>query len=346
MSRMSHPFLRALPGLLLAAGLVASPGSGLVGTASAATDSTGQGIMVTLNVPQGTLSIVNNYLYSYNTTTAKGYFTNNWDGNDPVVSDCSGPGCPGTVAAPGAPSPLSSEVSGTQASSAVQQNQCIFLDGGTLIGHSYTQDVRVTTGSGRTAYTYTYTYTYNVTPTQATVDPLTAWDLVMTTGGDTAAVPVTAQIAGESVLKSANPKLGTKYSFSLLESDGITNRVQNLAVYVDGVLVANPISTVKYPVDFNYATNAGSNGNTSLLKDGDDISILDTDTFAGNDNGGADGSAAALATVDPLQFDLGPGDHTISLTGVVKGNSASTGDISFTVTHTVHIIGEGCSAAP
>jgi hypothetical protein len=155
----------------------------------------------------------------------------------------------------------------------------------------------------------------------------------------TAHIDIAADIAGESVLKSSNAKLGTKYSFSLI--DGTGNRVQNLAVSVDGDTPVAATSTVSYPVDFAYVTNAGSNGALSLLMDDDARSILNGDSFAGNNDGGADGSALALATMSPVGFDLGPGSHTIQLTGTVKGNSASA-DISFNVQEVLIITTPGC----
>src|SRR5207244_6403603 len=107
---------------------------------------------------------------------------------------------------------------------------------------------------------------------------------------------------GESVVKSAQFPAPGKRSFSLLESDGVTSRVQDLAVSVDATPVANPGSTIATncpgclagdpgAVDFAYTTNAGSNGTTSLLADRDARTLLNIDSFACNTNGSADGSA-------------------------------------------------------
>jgi len=168
-----------------------------------------------------------------------------------------------------------------------------------------------------------------------------------TSDGETAHVDISALIAGESAVSKANwPR---KYSFSLEEpgTDPTTglpvmvSRVVNLAVSVDGTVAIPATSTVVYPIDFAYTTNAGSNGNTSLLTDGDARTILNTDWFAGNDNGGADGSALAAALMDPVGADLGAGDHTVTLTGTVKGNNA-TANLLFSVTQTIHVVHPGC----
>jgi hypothetical protein len=303
---------------------------------------TGQGIMVNLDAA-GDFAIVETDTYEFDVTAASAYFTNAWDGNAPTVT-CTGPGCGTAPAAPSAPTPDASKVSGP--SGLAHTQRCIFLDGGDLAGTNYTQSVKVSTGSGKTGATYTYVYTYNATPTQS-VAPFTAWNLVDTHGGGLAHVAIAAEIAGESVVKSSNAKIGTKFSFSMVEGDG-TNRVQNLAVTVTNAATgesttANPGSTVNFPVDFTYATNAGSNGATGLLKNGDARTILNTDSFAGNNDGGADGSALAKVSMDATPFDLGAGDYNVTLTGTVKGNNALA-DVPFTVTQIVHVIAKGCGA--
>ncbi len=154
---------------------------------------------------------------------------------------------------------------------------------------------------------------------------------------------VTALIAGESVLSKANQP--RKYSFSIEDTDSVTglpvSRVKNLAVSFDGALAIPATSSVSYPIDFYYVTNAGTNGNTSLLADGDARTILNTDSFAGNDNGGSGGAALAAALMDPVGADLGAGDHTVTLTGTVKDNSA-LGSSSIAVTELIHVITPGC----
>ena len=95
-------------------------------------------------------------------------------------------------------------------------------------------------------------------------------------------------------------------------------------------------------MDFRYLTNAGSNGSTEYLQVGDARAILNNDVFAGNQNGGSDGSALAWAVLDPVYVELGAGDHSITLTGLVKGVSASI-DSTFSINRTVTIVTPGCS---
>jgi hypothetical protein len=291
--------------------------------------------------------LVQNKLYSFNIGTAAALFTNAWDGNAPAVG-CTGGGCPGTApAAPPAPSPNTDKVTNPGNGVAVA-NECTFLDGGTLVGSSYTQAAQLSNGlSGNLKATYTYTYTYNITPTGPVV-AFTAWDLTLTTGGETVPVTISADIAGESATKSSN--LGQKYSFSIRNSDG-SSRVTGLNLQVDNNTY--PINSTIYEncpgckagdvgaVDFPYTTNAGSNGFTDLLTNGNARDILNTDSFAGNQDGGADGKALAKVVTDAVTVDLAPGSHNVVLTGTVKGNSASS-NISFSVTQTIHIITPGC----
>jgi len=319
----------------------------MVGQAVAAPAQTGQGIMVTFNGDQN-VALHENRIYDFNITTAATYFTNEWDGNPATVS-CSGPGCSTNTApsAPSAPAPDASKV--TSQNGVAVANKCTFLDGGNLIGSSYTQTAQIgPLGSGGTRRTYTYTFTYNINPT-GTVAAFTAWDLKQATGGGTAPIDLVAEIAGESVVQ--NKQVGKKYSFSLRNSDD-TSRIVNLVLTVDGVeypinssLVENcpgcPAGAVG-AVDFAYETNAGMNGVTSLLQDGDARTILNTDTFAGNNDGGADGRALAKAVTEQVTVNLGVGDHPVTLTGTVKGNNVLA-DLSFSVEGTVHIIAPGCN---
>jgi len=321
--------------------------------------------MVDLNAA-GQFAIVNTQLWKFNVTTAGTYFINAWDGNPPTVSiQCTGSAncTPSTPPTPPAPAPDPSKVTGPTGAATTQK--CTFLDGGTLTGSSYTQTVTVTTnctdGHKTKTCKYTFTYTYNVTPdtdldgdlsTQSFgVVPFTAWDLVSTTGPSTASITITAKIAGESVVQSTQFPSPGKFSFSLHNRDG-SSRVTNLQLFVNGVLAATPGSTLEEncpgclrgdlgAVDFSYATNAGSNGVTSLLKDGDARTILNNDVFPGNDDGGADGRALARAVMDPVHLDLPPGTYTITLTGTVKGNNALR-DINFSVTQTINIVTPGC----
>jgi hypothetical protein len=218
--------------------------------------------------------------------------------------------------------------------------------------------------------TCTFTWTYNITPMQPSYEAFTAWYLYSTNGGGNADVSIGATIAGESV--NSTKQWAHKYSFSIGgDIDPRVSRVVNLVITVDGVQYAvgstvvknvpgsTPNPTVGTPapyqtifgadgaLDFWYVENAGHNGHTELLNQpGDARTILNGDDFAGNNNGGADGAALSLAVMDAVELSLAPGDHTITLTGTVKDNAASTGDIPFSVSQIIHIITPGCGGGP
>lgn len=322
--------------------------------ADAAQQQTGQGIMVNLVVPAD-LGVVMTDVYAYSREKAAAYFSNAWDGSAPTVT-CSGSAAACTnpaPPAPAAPPPDPKQVDSLLPASATSVNKCTFFTGGTLAGHPYTQAASITVGAGASRRTYVYTYTYVVAPVANPVGPLTAWVFVFETNTDgTVPVAIDADVAGQSALQSSNQKLGLKYSFSLLNSDG-TSRVQNLALsFYPNPAFATPASRVVSncpgclagapgAVDFAYTTNAGSNGNVSLLQDGDARTILNTDGFAGNDNGGADGSALSLAVMDTVDVSLVVGDYTLVLTGTVKDNAAQS-QLTFSVSQILHIIGPTC----
>lgn len=291
--------------------------------------------------------------------------------------------------APQAPGQIASKLDGPGQgqNDVVGQNKCNFLDGVALTGDIYTQTAtapascqyisavaptkvkgQVVAGSWQVTTTtisglYMYTYNYAITPIMEPSAPdfvnhvVSAWDFVDASGGGLAHVAVGADIAGESMLKKPGSTV-PKASFSLLEDDGVTNRVQGLhvAVYDSSLVLVGenyPGSTIQSnapgampgdsgALDFMYTQNAGTNGNTALLKDGDARMILNSDAFAGNDNGGANGQALAMAHADQSDFDLDVGDYIVGLTGTVKGNNASATSIGFSVTKLITIVSPGC----
>jgi hypothetical protein len=293
--------------------------------------------------------------------------------------------CVPTTSAPGAPLPDASKLNGPGNNDVVGDNQCNFLNGTALTGDTYQQTVDsgeqscsyisavdgpILHGPNTGKYNVTtttvtvdniYTYTYKITPNDpGTFSALTAWDFIGSTGGDTALVDINAQIAGESVISKVN--LPRKYSFSLGEDiTGRISRVQNLAITLNNDLTptATPGSTVYHnapgavagdpgSVDFLYTSNAGTNGHADLLyqpEPADARTILNGDDFAGNNNGGSDGEALALAIMDTVTLDLAAGDYAIHFTGVVKDNSGLS-DVPISVTQTIHIVHPGCGNNP
>jgi hypothetical protein len=328
-----------------------------------ATNQTGQGIMVNLKT-SGTFAIDTTNIYRFDQQAAASFFSNTWNGVAPAVA-CNGSACNGDVcgvpAAPDAPAANPFYVTNPGGSAVGDKSRCTFLDGGVLtLTDTYQQQTApvpvscsVPTGKfnkdgtpvlAAKSGSYTFTYTYVVAPVSSEPVPaLTAWPLDQVNSSGLAHVALDADIAGESVLSKTGTK---KFSFSMLDAG--VNRVQNLAITLDGVLVAaNQPSDVYYPVDFVFTKNAGSNGATALLVDGDARSILNNtggisgDNFAGNDNGGADGSALSLARMQTVGLDVGPGTFTVGLTGSVKDNGAAT-SVGFDVAETLTIVTPGC----
>jgi hypothetical protein len=284
---------------------------------------------------------------------------------------------------PTAPAPNAGYVAGNGGNQQglVGENKCRFLDGLALLGTSYTQQASTSASSSCTfsadvgtknnplfvtvtavtTLTGTYTFNYTVTPTDpatgtalgdATVPAKTAWDFIGASGATTVAIPITAEIAGESCQSSK--QYARKYSFSMMNSDG-TSRISPLQLQavdsVDPTLTYTVVgigSTVidagdEGFADFVYATNAGTNGTISLLADGDARTIVNGDSFLGNNDGGSGGDALAIGLMDEVVLELPPttGDYTVTLTGSVKGNDA-TGQVTFTVSRVLHIIAPGC----
>jgi hypothetical protein len=344
--------------------LISTLAIGLISASASAQTKTAQSIMIDTSGVPTTLAIVNTQVFKLNITSAATYFTNTWDGNAPTVA-CTGnqTACGNPApAAPAAPAPDASVVIGNGPGNIgndgiVGANRCVFLDGGSLSGSSYTQIVDVEVGAGSSKRKYRYTYQYNVTPTVDPVAAFTAWDLFESSGDGTAHVDVTALIAGESVSVSKN--LGTKYSFSLLQNDGLTVRVSNVGVSVDGGVVdysgtttyadRNPAGATPN-LDYLYAANAllaNGSATASLVNNQTALNILNgvasVDVFPGNNNGGANGQALAAVLLSGIAVDLAPGLHTISISATVKDNAGVlVGNVS--VNATVNIVTPGCGS--
>lgn len=278
---------------------------------------TGQGIMVDFQVDANYV-ITEEVTYHFDKDAAEAYFTNGTV-TGPVITTGTGATQP-TPAQP-APDPIKN--------SEIQQQKCTFFNGGQLAGYTYKKTVNGTRG-----WKWEWTYTVN----GALVEPKTAWTSTVTQPGVDPTVPINAYIAGLSMLNSTQHP--SKASFSLLSDDGLTNRVQDLKIFVDGVEIAAPANTITNGENFYYATNAGSNGVTSLLTPYEGqwaFTILTTDSFSGNN----DPSNAIRAKMDEVVTTLGVGTHSITLTGIVKGNAASAA-VPVSVTKTVTING-GCN---
>lgn len=343
-----HPKTRSVSSVkvhAIAAGLLLAFGSSVHAAPSSGPSKTAQGIFVKMVTP-AELAIEQNIQYRFDTGVAATYFTNAWDGAAPGEPKCTGGSAAACTdnkpaSAPQAPLPLASGVGPV-----VFANRCVWKDGGMLSGGSYTQTVSVVVGK----LNYTYTYTYNVTPSTGPVAPLTAWVYDRTLGDASAAdLEINAQIAGQSVVVSKQFPSPGKFSFSLANPD-LTSRVTNLVYTVtdqNGVAVSMPVSsTTSYPTDLLFESyNGGKNGAVELLWPVPAMMshILNNDAAPNNNNGGADGSAMAVDTLQTATFMLPAGEYTINLTGTVKGNAASA-DVDFNIQNKTKItlVGSSC----
>lgn len=225
-----------------------------------------------------------------------------------------------------------------------------FADGGDSSGLTSSTYERTTEWTGTGLKKVTYTWKFQVAPiVDLTILPLTGWFLEDADNQGLAQVNINGIVASESVLVKDGV---TKYSFSLLNTDA-TSRLSNVnvAVSVNGVPYASNapghvvVSGNDLDVDgitpignFGYFTNAGFNGTaTAFLKNGDARTILNTDGFSGNNDGGAGGTSLQHAVLDVSKFDLPAGNMLVAISGTVKGNAGAT-DISFSVTEAMSII--------
>jgi len=329
---------------------------------------TAQGNYVEFKVPSN-LAIEQNIQYKFDDLQAAGFFTNAWDGN-PAVATCKGNETTCAATKP-ASEPVSQRppASASKVIDAVENNRCIWLNGGSLLGSSYTQSYDVP------GTKWTYTWTYVVTPTTASIPPKTAWVQDRILGGSgVAEVDINTMIAGESVMVSSQFPAPGKFSFSLLDSNGV-NRVQNLVYTLNGTNAAgtavdtqtiaisdgDPSTIPPTPpghqsqpgVDLLLKSyNAGVNGDAALLwplppqggaTETKMSTILNSDAATNNNDGGAGGLAMAVDIVQPVIVTVEPGDYTVNLTGKIKGNS-STADLSFSLVKKTHItyVSSGC----
>lgn len=315
--------------------------------AQALADSSAQGVMVSLNDLSG-LGVVSTNTYQFDPVAGAGYFSNAVTSVTRTcvgtLSNCSSLNLPIQPAAPppddAAPKNLASSV------------KCVFLDGGPLTATStYEQTLPPVPGRNNLG-SFTFTYHYTVSPAVSSVNPLTAWSLISTSGpSGKAAVTIQAKVASERAKRDDGK---TKFSFDL--KDRGKNRLSRLAILVNDVVVARPNSTIRTncpgckvgkpkAVDFSYTTNSGASGKISLLKNGDARTILNTDNAKNNDDGGRDGDDLELAIVDPVSLQLPVGNYTVAVTGRVNGVDTFL-EQDFEVGNQVNVVGAGCSAAP
>lgn len=256
-------------------------------------------------------------------------------------------------------------------------DQCKFWSGGTLSVVTETATTTITPASGGN-WKFTWTYTLGGNPVGSdNPDDLSdgkgAWylALVEVDNGGMATVIFTGQIAGLSAQKTSTAP-GPKYSFSLVENDGISPRISGVTVRTsqlnadtsewDQIGMYEPDSwvvdawdegnSIPNPAFSEFSIGAGQSlskqmaqtGTGSILTTGDARTILNTDYFAGNQNGGATGAALAYMQLAATHVDLPEGTFTVTLSANVKGIDGNVSVANVTVTSTLRIFGLGSCA--
>lgn len=284
---------------------------------------------------------------AYGTPTARLTNTACTGGGSNAGQPCNPANAPGAGDAPDAPS-----------FSVPNADRCTFWSGGELSTVTQTVLVERDGLSGSGSWKYTWTFTWDPAGAIAGDDgldagtPIGAWSLTGLDGDGAATVVFPGRIAGLSAQQTSKAS-GPKYSFSMLAGDG-TPRVADVTVTAMNGAVVVSTQTVDAAVidaadpDFQefslgsggLSTLMAQNGVLSLLRTGNARTILNTDAFPGNDDGGSTGAALAYVQLDAAHVSLPEGTFDIILTARVKGIDGSA-DTSVSVTREVKILGLG-----
>jgi hypothetical protein len=234
------------------------------------------------------------------------------------------------------------------------------------------------TGGVNSKGNWKYTWTFTTQPlTTDAVAPHSGYGYKILGDAGTVEVTLDGYVYGESA--QLLNKGTRKYSFSMRAGDGTESdpsRVINPVISVskdgapyatfstaDGTLVKTLQENMQanntfQPVDFVVSANPGAgslagflairNYDLNLLTFGaqardilNNAGDVSKDNFAGNDNGGADGSALArvrLSPASPVSFS--GGEYAVTYSGQVKDLNADGTLQGFSVTRMIHIVGE------
>jgi hypothetical protein len=215
---------------------------------------------------------------------------------------------------------------------------------------------------------YDFKYRFAIAPVpDRTFPALTGWYLVDEDDSGTARVRIGGTIAAQSLVMNQSAKRSTKkYDFGLENADG-SSRIEDVVMWVEKIVGEDEDEeeegysrtpqheifsagfdpdTNEFEGSFDYFSNAGTFGTAQdELIDGDARAILNNtdeisgDTFAGNDDGGADGRALQHAELQKEQFLLGAGDWRVTITGNIKGNEgAGVFDSAFSIEQELNIV--------
>lgn len=266
--------------------------------------------------PLAELAIVDGGLYGFNRDAIGQYFQNVYVGHGGYV-------CLRAVCVPPSSYPQPPDPDPSKLWMAGANNECSTMEGDELQSASYQQSVQ----DNR----YKYIFNYALVPTVNALPPLTGWSYLGSAPEGTASVSVAPTVAIESASARGSHSI---YSFALLNEDG-SEMLDNLALSVDGGTPQPVGHSARSGASFTFSHNAGMLGTTSLLRNGDAVTILNSDSTRENDNGGPGGMYLSQAAVSPAIFHWGVGFHSLQLTGTVLGDSP----LSFRGSQSVRIIG-------
>lgn len=303
-------------------------------TTHAALSQAAPGVGVMVNLHGGSFSLVNSMLYHLSDGDAAAQFTNRFNGQVSCI-DQSGAACD-VGDAPPAPAP-----DPTQTTLVAQAQACTFLRGGALQPSIYTQAIYISP----VPYNYTwkgYIYNYDVVPGTAPVPPLTAWRFVQfqpTNSSGSLQLTISGEVINELV---AFPDPGVPmYVFmtgGLVSNLHLT--INNNPLAVTSVTQKNCPGCMpgqRGSVDFTFYPNVGTMGSAlSYVKPGDARTILNSDSYSANDNGGSGGEGLEMTTFTTQPVKLAPGAYSLQVTGTSAG-------ISFMVSGSVQAISPTCS---
>jgi hypothetical protein len=307
------------------------------------------------NTASGNFVITGNEVWSYNKDTAATYFTNTLTSGPDVTCGGSPTNCAddNKPDPPAAPAPDASKLNAT-----VNSNSCNFWEGTELSvstgQQNYKQSVTINGLNTKGNWTFEWTYTVAVGTTNPPAAQ-TAWEL-QSSSTTTADVSVTGFFAGQSTqLASGKGKKDWSFKASHTMTDaGVSRLVDPVAKIYDAganLVCSLAISTaLEYGVDYFYAQNAGSNGPTGQLIDGDTVNRIqnglkaspngNVDDFAGNNT--TLGERANITGTTPAACSIAAaGSYSLQVSGILKGVSGSA-SLPVSVTSSVCISAGSC----
>lgn len=176
------------------------------------------------------------------------------------------------------------------------------------------------------------------------------WVMISNNVSRNTEVTLTATIAGESFMLGGQYNENGKYSFTMRNPDG-TSRLTNLMYRVDGgepifvrhsVIDGDPLLNNCF-LDFFYSANNGPYGNEEafqyLKTEMTTGEIFASDDAVSNDAGCPN---VSIAVVQPVTFSLSHGNHTVVLSGTLKGNDGEK-DVTISEVSTLNISAMGCN---